>query len=160
MSVAKKSSAPIWSSDACGVFFGMRAHHQQQHFIRAVVEGISMALYDIAQGMIESGSLSISQIHVSGGFVQAREWLQILANIFGKKICLINTADASAIGAGFLAMKHLGLIANYQQLKPSGIKEFHPQQSASEAYQQLFMRYRDLYGRVAGMMKQENTIST
>ncbi|MEX1238068.1 MAG: gluconokinase [Cyclobacteriaceae bacterium] len=150
--------APIWSSDACGVFFGMRAHHRQAHFIRAVIEGISMALYHIAQGMIESG-LSITQVHVSGGFVQAEEWLQTLANIFGKKICLINTADASAVGAAFLALKNLGLITDYQQLKPAEIKEFFPQESFAHTYQELFLRYRNLYERVADMMKQENNVS-
>lgn len=150
--------APIWSSDACGVFFGMRGHHHQGHFIRAVIEGISMALYHIARGMIEAG-LSITQIHVSGGFVQAEEWLQILANIFGKKICLINTADASAIGAAFLAMKNLGLIRDYQQLKPAEVKEFLPQEACADTYQELFLRYRNLYERVADMMTQENNIS-
>lgn len=150
--------APIWSSDACGVFFGMRGHHHQAHFIRAVIEGISMALYDIARSMIGLG-LSIRQIHVSGGFVQAEEWLQILANIFGKKICLINTADASAIGAAFLAMKNLGLITDYQQLKPAEVKEFHPQAASVDTYQELFFRYRNLYERVADMMKQENNVS-
>lgn len=143
--------APIWNSDACGVFFGMRGYHQQAHFIRAVIEGISMALYDIAHGMIETG-LHIRQIHVSGGFVQAEEWLQVLANIFGKKICLINTADASAIGAAFLAMKNLGLISAYGQLKPEETKEFLPQQEAHSVYCDLYLRYRDLYEKVAMLM--------
>jgi len=147
--------APIWSSDACGVFFGMRGHHRQAHFIRAVIEGISMALYDIAHGMIETG-LYIKQIHVSGGFVQAEEWLQILANIFGKKICLINTADASAIGAAYLALKNLGVIKDYQQLKPTEIKEFLPQEKFEKTYQQLFSRYRNLYEKVADLMTPEN----
>jgi gluconokinase len=150
--------APIWSSDACGVFFGMRGHHQQPHFVRAVIEGISMALYDIAHGMIEAG-LSIKQIHVSGGFVQAEEWLQTLANIFGKKICLINTADASAIGAAFLALKNLGLITDYQELKPAETKEFVPQAEFADTYHELFVKYRNLYEKVAGMMKQENNVS-
>jgi gluconokinase len=146
--------APIWNSDACGVFFGMRGHHRQPHFTRAVIEGITLALYDIAQGMIETG-LSIKQIHVSGGFVHAEEWLQILADIFGKKICLINSADASAIGAAFLALKNLGIITDYQQLKPRAIKEFVPEEAHRATYDALFSRYRNLYGKVAGLMTSE-----
>ena len=146
--------APIWNSNASGVFFGMREHHQQAHFIRAVVEGISMALYDITHGMIEMG-LSIDQIHVSGGFVHSKEWLQILANIFGKKIYLINTADASAIGAAFLALKHLDIISDYQELKPKKIKEFLPQQEHLSTYQELFSKYHDLYEKVGELMTLE-----
>ena len=151
--------APIWNSDACGVFFGMRGHHRQPHFLRAVIEGISLALYDIAGGMIETG-LSIRQIHVSGGFVQAEAWLQILANIFGKKICLINNADASAIGAAFLALKSLGVISDYQQLRPAEVKEYLPQEEHLATYQKLFLRYRELYGKVGSLMKPEINVST
>jgi gluconokinase len=143
--------APIWRSDVCGVFFGMRAFHRQPHFTRAIVEGISMALYDIAQNMIDTG-LSVEQIHVSGGFVHSEQWLQILTNVFGKKICLINVADASATGAAFVAMKDLGIIADYQALKPREWKEYLPEPEHMEAYRKLFLSYRRLYEQVSPLM--------
>lgn len=143
--------APIWNSDACGVFFGMKGHHRQEHFTRAVVEGICTSLYDIAHNMIETG-LDIRQIHVSGGFVHSEQWLQILADLFGKKVCLINTADASAIGAAFLAMKNLGVISSYQELKPLQIKEFMPDPENMASYRELFLRYRNVYEALAGLM--------
>ena len=143
--------APIWNSDACGVFYGMRGHHRQAHLTRSVVEGISLALFDITQNMIDTG-LDITQIHVSGGFVHSEEWLQILANMFGKKICLINTADASAIGAAFLAMKNLGIIKDYRELMPAEIKEYLPESEHMATYRKLFLNYRDLYKSVAKLM--------
>lgn len=143
--------APIWKSEASGVFFGIRTHHEQAHFTRAVVEGISTSLYDIAHNMIETG-LDITRINVSGGFVHSEEWLQLLADIFGKKVCLINTADASAIGAAFLAMKHLGMISSYQQLKPKQIREFFPNDSHMTTYLELFRRYRKLFEAVSDEM--------
>lgn len=143
--------APVWNSSACGVFFGIRADHRQPHFTRAVIEGISMALYDIAHGMIENG-LSVKQIHVSGGFVHSEEWLQVLANIFATKICLINTADASAMGAAFLGLKNAGLIKTYDEVKPAQIREFQPEAESVAAYRELFARYRGLYERVGPLM--------
>ena len=143
--------APIWNSDACGVFFGMRGHHQQAHFTRAVVEGISTSLYDIAFSMIEAG-LDIKQIHVSGGFVHSEQWLQILSDIFGRKVCLINIADASAIGAAFLAMKTMGIVSDYQQLRPREIKEFHPDPENMASYRKVFLQYRKVYESVAALM--------
>lgn len=143
--------APIWNSQACGVFFGMRTYHEQKHFTRAVVEGISTSLYDIAQNMIETG-LDIRQVNVSGGFVHSALWLQLLADMFGKKICLINTADASATGAAFLAMKNLGLISDYHQLMPQEVTEFLPDESHMAQYRESFLRYRKLYDAVADLM--------
>jgi gluconokinase len=143
--------APVWSSDVCGVFFGMRGYHRQHHFTRAVVEGISIALYDITQTMIDTG-LDIRHIHVSGGFVHSEQWLQTLANIFGKKVCLIHTADASASGAAFLAMKGLGVITDYIALMPKEITEYLPQPEYMDTYRELFLRYRSLYNSVAALM--------
>ncbi|HEY9487015.1 MAG TPA: gluconokinase [Chryseosolibacter sp.] len=146
--------APIWNSDACGVFYGMRTHHRQADFTRAVIEGISTSLYDITHNMIEAG-LDVKQIHVSGGFVHSEQWLQLLADLFGRKVCLINTADASAIGAAFLAMKDLGVIADYSSLKPSMIKDFFPDPENMASYRELYMQYRKLYEHVAGLMEPE-----
>jgi gluconokinase len=143
--------APIWSSEVSGAFFGMRGYHRQHHFIRAVVEGISIALYDIAQTMIDTG-LDIRHIHVSGGFVHSAAWLQTLADIFGKKVCLINTADASASGAALLAMKHLGVITDYTLLMPKEITKYLPQPEHMDTYRELFLRYKSLYNSVAGFM--------
>lgn len=143
--------APIWNSEACGVFFGMRSYHEQRHFTRAIIEGISTSLYDIAYNMIETG-LDIRQVNVSGGFVRSEQWLRILADIFGKKICLINTADASATGAAFLALKELGMISDYQQLKPQEITEFLPDETNMAVYREAFLRYRKLYDAVADLM--------
>jgi gluconokinase len=96
--------------------------------------------------------LAIRQINVSGGFVHSLQWLQILADIFGKKICLINTADASAIGAAFLAMKELGIIREYSEIKTSEIKEILPQLEFVPVYQRLFEKYRNLYDSIAPHM--------
>jgi gluconokinase len=110
-----------------------------------------MALYDITQNMIDTG-LSVKQIQVSGGFVQSEPWLQILTNIFDKKICLINTADASAAGAAFLALKSLGVISNYLAMKPSECREFLPQPDHTEVYRDLFLKYRNVYEHVGPLM--------
>ena len=79
--------------------------------------------------------------------------MQLLADMFGKKICLINTADASAIGAAFLALKALGVIQDYDALKPEAIREFMPDATHMSAYRELFLKYRALYKAVAPMME-------
>jgi gluconokinase len=143
--------APIWNSEASGVFFGIRNKHTQAHFARAVIEGISLALYDIAEHMMKEG-LAISQINVSGGFVRSSEWLQILANIFNKKICLINADDASAMGAAYLGLKTLKAIERYSDIKPATLKEILPQTEFVALYQSKFQKYRALYENVKALM--------
>jgi gluconokinase len=143
--------APIWNSNACGVFFGINGQHQQGHFTRAVVEGITMALFHVANELENSG-LSIHQVNVSGGFVHSKTWLQILADIFNKKVCLINPEDASALGAAYMGLKSLGLIKSYDQLKPQHITTFTPNNEQHKIYEKSFLRYKMLYTSLRGMM--------
>jgi gluconokinase len=114
-----------------------------------------MALFDIADNMQKCG-LTIKQINVSGGFVRSSHWLQILANVFNKKICLVNSDDASAMGAAFLALKAMNFIDSYNELKPSVIKEILPQDEYLKLYQDKFLIYRNLYKSLRAQMISQN----
>jgi len=116
-----------------------------------VVEGISMALYSIAKAMEESG-LKIEKIHVSGGFVHSKIWLQILADIFNKKIYLISPEDASALGAAYLGLKSLGFIKDYKELKPTLNTSFTPDAKNHLLYQKTFLIYERLYKKLKDEM--------
>lgn len=144
--------APLWKSDAAGVFFGLRRHHTQDHFTRAVIEGISMALYNIAENMERSG-LEIDQVNVSGGFIHSTEWLEILAHVFGKKICMINSSDASALGAAYLGLKTLGMVSDYAVLRQEGTREILPDLMVFRQYQKQYKLFQDLYQSLAPLMK-------
>ena len=37
--------APLWDANARGSFFGLSIHHQKQHMVRAVLEGIVFNLF-------------------------------------------------------------------------------------------------------------------
>ncbi|HYG02391.1 MAG TPA: gluconokinase [Chryseosolibacter sp.] len=144
--------APHWNSHASGVFFGITIQHTQAHFTRAVIEGIGMALYDIAQAMNlrEDG---VNVIHVSGGFVHSKEWLQILADIFGCKLALMNTTDASALGAAYLAMKEAGVFSEKNLLKKRPVDEIIPDPGTHLIYQKHYEIFRELYNNLKGFMK-------
>jgi gluconokinase len=137
--------APIWNSESCGVFFGIVAQHKQHHFTRAVIEGVTMSLYQIARAL-ERGGIDIRQINVSGGFVRSSAWVQILADIFGKKICLVNADDASATGAAFMGMKTLHIIDTYPVGDAALIKTYLPDVERHRKYQdEIFPRFEHLY---------------
>ncbi|NQX42008.1 gluconokinase [Pedobacter steynii] len=150
--------APIWDSESCGTFFGLRLHHRQEHFSRAVLEGICYALNEVLQA-VEQYAEEIKQINVSGGFVQSRIWMEILADITGKEIVLLQTEDASAVGAAYLAIKAMGLHQDY----PSYIKErqrIEPNLKNHELYRKIFKIYQQLYPNLKESMCQLDRLHT
>jgi gluconokinase len=100
--------APIWDSNATAAFIGIQPRHVAAHFTRAVLEGICFALLSIRNALGETAG-PVKKISVSGGFTNAPGWIQLLADIFGQTMYLRQTADASAMGAIYLAADTLGL---------------------------------------------------
>jgi gluconokinase len=144
--------APVWNSEASALFFGATLQHEQAHFTRAVVEGITFALYDVASEL-EAAGLTINCVNVSGGFVNSPLWLQILSDIFNKRINLINTEDASALGAAYLGLKSLNLIADYKTLSKIEHKTFLPDAVHHAIYKKSFARYKRLYNLLKDEMR-------
>lgn len=145
--------APIWDSEACGSFFGIRIQHKQEHFTRAVLEGVCFSLYQICT-IIEQSGQRIDQINVSGGFVRSEPWVQILCDVFGKKVLRLNTEDASAIGAAFLAMKTLRIREGYWPMADDEAVIFTPGEDNHSAYRdRFFPLYEAMYPAMVHLMR-------
>ncbi|WP_158799751.1 gluconokinase [Pedobacter sp. L105] len=143
--------APIWDSGSCGTFFGLRLTHHQPHFTRAVIEGICFALNDVLQALTASGQ-PVTQLNVSGGFVSSKPWLQIMADITGKKLVLATAEDASAVGAAYLAVKAIGLSAVYPLPVKGEETTILPDEENHQHYQTYFGLYQRLYQNLKGLM--------
>ncbi len=142
--------APIWDSKSSGTFFGVRLQHTQSHFSRAVLEGICYALNDVLEAVQQSAE-PVLQINVSGGFVKSELWLQTLADITGKKLVVMQTEDASAIGAAFMALKASGFIDTYPT-QGSDFKSFTPNPETAAVYAKSFDIYKRLYPALKDVM--------
>lgn len=146
--------APNWDTKSCGAFFGVKAYHSKSHFSRAVIEGICYALNDVLQ-TLDVNEQPIAQLHVSGGFVTSRTWMQILANVTGKRISIIHTDDASAIGAAYFGLKTLKLTEDYNQLFAGRNSEFlEPDFADLNRYKNYFTIYKSLYESLKQPMHQ------
>jgi gluconokinase len=144
--------APVWDSKSCGVFFGIKLHHTKAYFSRAVIEGICYALNEILEAIEESSS-TIKQLNVSGGFVVSKNWVQILSDITGKSICVLQMDDASSIGAAFLGIRALKHLNDYSSLpKPAPQMTILPDMNKHSIYQEHFLIYKKLYSSLKSSM--------
>jgi gluconokinase len=144
--------APVWDSESCGTFFGIKLRHTQAHFSRAVLEGICYALNDVLDA-VQQNAESITQINVSGGFVKSDLWVQTLADITGKKLVIIQSEDASAVGAAFMALKYTGNIDEYPSGGATDLKIFMPNPETAAAYKKNFATYKRLYPALKVIMQ-------
>jgi gluconokinase len=141
--------APLWDAEAKGVFFGIRSSHEQRHFMRAVLEGISFSLFQVGVSLEETIG-PITCIYASGGFIRSRSWLQLVADIFNRKVCVSGTADASAVGAAIMGMYALRLIGGLEEAGKMirVVETYLPDEDRHRVYRQRFSVFTSLYERL------------
>lgn len=143
--------APIWDSESCGTFFNVKLQHNHAHFSRAVLEGICFALKDVLDA-VQQNAEYITQINISGGITNSELWMQMLADITGKKVVMAQSEDASAIGAAFIALRNIEAIDEYPTLNFQGLKAFEPNTNNAAVYNRQFKIYRELYNNLKDIM--------
>jgi gluconokinase len=138
--------APVWDENACGIFYNLKMNHSKEHLTRAVIEGISFSLLQILNS-IEQQNNSVDGVYVSGFVTGSDFWLQLLADMFGKKIILNEVADASAVGAALIGLYATGFIKDVHEVKKflKTDKVFMPNQANYALYQKHFEKYKKLY---------------
>ena len=147
--------APSWNKESCGTFFGLKSHHDRSHLSRAVLEGICFALNDVLL-VVEKNSKAITQLNVSGGFLQSELWMQILADVTGKKLVLAQEEDASAVGAAYLAAQTSG----YTISGPGNdLRSIMPNADNHKVYQEIFSIFKELYSTLNPLMLKLHQLS-
>ncbi|NHA04215.1 gluconokinase [Mucilaginibacter sp. HC2] len=136
--------APLWDTQTSGAFLNIKPAHTRAHFLRAALEGVCFALYDVLK-TVEDASVNITQVNISGGFVSSATWTQILADITGKKLVVLQPEDASAVGAIYLAMQVLHPESYGQLTHIDHQTVIEPNTQNHERYSKLFPMFKKLY---------------
>jgi gluconokinase len=135
--------APIWNAHAKGILFGLDINHSKAHFVRAAMEGIILNMYSIGKILMEREN--IAEIYASGGFAKSDFWLQILADVFQKKVIVSDTVESSAWGAVLLGMgKENSEIKNEKIILPN--------LQNKEIYQKKHLRFERIYEKLKDEM--------
>ncbi|PJJ74860.1 gluconate kinase (FGGY family) [Thermoflavifilum aggregans] len=90
--------SPVWDPDASAAFFGLRAHHRTAHFRRAILEGIGFTLMQCLN-ILESVMGPSDAVFLSGGITRSIFWMQLLADMLGRRLRVWEGLDASCAGA-------------------------------------------------------------
>jgi gluconokinase len=145
--------APVWDAEAKGVFFGVRSMHDGPYFVRALLEGISYSLRQIGASLEETIG-PIRHIYASGGFTKNKSWLQMIADVFSKRVYVTNTADGSAVGAALLGFYTLGIFADpgvaAALIRP--VECYEPDAGRHAVYERNYGVFTELYSRLKDLM--------
>jgi sugar (pentulose or hexulose) kinase len=144
--------APIWDSDAKGIFAGITPQTTRAEIIRSIMEGAAFALKDNMNEAKQSGAV-IRKLRAVGGSTNSDIWMTIKASALGLPIEI----PVSTLGApgGLIAISSyaLGEFSSIQEASDSLVKidrTVEPVPEWIQCYEDRFKIFKSLYQHTKG----------
>lgn len=153
---------------AKGAIIGFSDSITQEHFYRAIIEGIAYALREGLEHFEKKIHHSIPAIRISGGGSQADQNCQITADIMNRPVTRVQTSETSSLGAAIAGFLALGVYRTPQEAiaKMVRVKDtFQPNPVDAEKYDYLFNNVyermypslRDIYKNIKDFNKRQES---
>jgi xylulokinase len=141
----RHAMTPYWDAAASGITVGWTGAHRQEHFHRAILEGIAFEQRLLGEGVAQAtGTEALEYVAIGGGSASAL-WCQILASVTGARIWRAAMPEATCLGAGILAATAVGWYADVDRAAQAMTRTagcFRPRPDQGAVYDAL---YRDVY---------------
>jgi glycerol kinase len=103
---------PAWDFGARGTLVGLTRGTGRAEVVRAVLEGVAHRGADLVEAAEADGGCSIGALRVDGGMSANATFLQALADATQRRIEVSPVAEATTLGAAFLAGMAVGAWAD------------------------------------------------
>lgn len=141
------SGIPDLNEKASGVFYGVSASHTRGHFIRAIMEGLAIALRRMVECEEKLGA-TMTEMRSLGGGSQSKVWCQIKADILGVPVKVIsNSENTACMGCAILAGVANGIWSSLEEAteKFVSIKEtYYPNPDNAAVYSAAYDKYVEI----------------
>ena len=138
---------PHLDARARGGWVGLTAKHSRADLIRSLLEGVSYSQRDCLE-IVEQLGGPVTSVRVSGGGARSAFWRQLLADVFGKRVVVLETQEGSAYGAALLALVGTGGYTSVEEACRVAIREMDsiaPRPAEQELYARGHHQYQSLY---------------
>ncbi len=132
--------APYWDMYARGTICGLTRGSNKNHIIRAALESIAYQTNDLLQALKNDTGLPISTIRADGGASQNKFLMQFQADISNTEVCCPSNAEATALGAAYLAGLAVGFWKDLEEIKAIGTSEILYSPSMNDGNRQTLIK--------------------
>lgn len=151
--------APIWDTNARGMFFGIAAQCTNEDMMYSVMEGVVFSLFHIYESM---GKPQATLMKLAGGAAVNSVLNQLKAEMFEIPVAVLEENDTSALGAAMVAATGIGWFEDLNNAiaKVCNIKEhIEPTGKCKAWLDKRFAIYKELYPAVKKQYEEFRRIS-
>ena len=141
------SGTPHLDLTSKGAIVGLTLSTTKGELVKAILEGIS---YEIKQNltMLENAGVEINEVRAIGGGAKSEKWLQLKADMFGKKVIALDISEGVCLGTAILSGTAIGKYSSIEEavdllVKPQKI--YYPREDISSQYDKKLEVYEKIY---------------
>ncbi len=141
------TGSPEFNPKATGIFAGIKMGMGKGHFVRAIIEAVSLMIHHNLQTMRGKG-IEVNVIHLLGGASKSNFWCQVLADVTGLPVITLENTETSVTGACLLAGTGSGIFKDLEIACAASVRKsstFHPDIENHKLYKLIYKKYVHLY---------------
>lgn len=138
---------PWVDAESRGVIRGLTLKHTPAHVFRAIMEGVVYGTQIILQKM-EEGGVVVDEIIACGGATQSDLWMQIHADVTGKRIVIPEEQQAVSLGSAIAGTIAAGIYPDLRVGADAMVriaKVITPDKRKTEIYKEYVRQYEATY---------------
>jgi glycerol kinase len=126
--------APYWNDAARGLISGLTRGSSAAHLARATIEAIAYQVRDVFDVMQAEAGVDLNVLLADGGASRNDMLMQFQADIIGRPVLRSASAEASPLGAAYIAGLGVGVWQTLDEIEqlPRPRELFEPRMAASE----------------------------
>lgn len=133
-----------YHENATGAILGLTSSTDTIDIAQAAMEAVAYRFAEIVDQL--SSITKIDEIIVSGGALRSSKvWAQIIADVLGRELTLVDAPEASLRGTVLLALESLGNIERIEELAQRGGKVFEPDANKHAILAEARKRSQEIY---------------
>ena len=141
------AATPRYNSSARGVIAGLTFAHTRGCLARAFMEGITLDMMDMIQGMKNAG-VPVETVRILGGPTRSELWNQIQTDVYGTPVQTLKVPDATVLGAAILGGVGAGVFSSIEQGADQMVqvaRTYSPVTENVKVYRELYQTYCRVY---------------
>jgi len=141
------SGTPYMDVASKGAIVGLNFNVNRNQLYRAFLEGETYEM-KVNIDCLEDSGIIINELRTVGGGAKSDLWMQIRADILGKKVVSLNIEEAGTVGSAILAGTAIGIYSSIKEAENELVKEkkiYYPNPNNNDIYQANYERYKKLY---------------
>ena len=141
------AATPYMDMEAKGAIVGLNINTTEGDVIRAILEGITFEAMLNVESLYNAG-INVEDIRAVGGMAKSERFLQLKADMMGKKITTLHISEAGTLGVTLLAGTAIGAYKSIDEAVKMLVKkkkEFYPDKNLHDFYKEKFETYKKIY---------------